>query len=323
MVINVGKIKNFIRENIFLTISLTLLFITLIVIAVVYIPDWNNDEKYEDNSSSKINSELESNMELNEVGQSANYIKVRDTNCPQFSGVMYATGDKFVTELDGKYYLYEYVLDKKFSDETNCRLVEELDKKPKLFTYDSLFWGDDRSALHSTTYIVYEDLTYAQINNPNDYNMKKVYSSYVEEGIVQEDGSYIIKKPSYEIEIIKWKDKTNTFKIKNEFLDTKQYGYEWEVSKCAVTYKSDISFNIFLELTIDEPILKYLDGAVLTHSGIYTWGLLDDSCLTYADVDCKSGFVMNLDLKDRYDDILFVNKQYIVFKDGTTYMYQN
>ena len=316
------KIKSFIKENTLISILLLLFFVTLIIIGVVSISNKNTT-----GTGSSNTSEADGNnkhlSELDEVGKSAKYTKVKDTNCPQLSGVIYATGDQFITELDGKYYLYDYVIEKKYSDETNCRLVEELEKKPIMFTYDSLFWGDDHTTLQKTTYIVYEDLTYAKMSNPNDYNMKKVYSSYDYTGTALEDGNYIIETPSYDYEVVKWKNGTDSFKIKNEFLDTTKYGKEWKVGKCAISYMTSISNNIFLELTIDEPISKYLDGAVVTDRAIYTWGLFDDSCLTYADVECEFGFVKNLDLEDKYDDIIFVNKQYIVFKDGTTYAYQD
>ena len=316
------KIKSFIKENTLIAILLLLFFVTLIIIGVVSISNKNAAGTGKSNTS-EVDGNNKHLSELDESGKSAKYTKVKDTNCPQLSGVMYATGDKFITELDGKYYLYDYVIEKKYSDETNCRLVEELEKKPIMFTYDSLFWDDDHTTLQKTTYIVYEDLTYAKMSNPNDYNMKKEYNSYDYTGTALEDGSYIIETPSYENEVVKWKNGTESFKIKNEFLDTSKYGKEWKVSKYALSYMNSISNNIFLELTIDEPILKYLDGAVVTDRAIYTWGLFDDSCLTYADVECEFGFVKNLDLEDKYDDIIFVNKQYIVFKDGTTYTYQD
>lgn len=54
---------------------------------------------------------------------------------------------------------------------------------------------------------------------------------------------------------------------------------------------------------------------------MYIPGVIDYSCKEYVDKECKKGYKENTDLTAKYENIVFVNQSYIVFEDGTTYMY--
>lgn len=293
------KIKKFIKENIFLAISLTLLFIILIVIAVSYIPDWNNDEQHEGNTSPKINSELKSKTELNEVGKYAKYYREKDFVCDALSENIYLANDKSFISYDGenyKYFLYD--ISKKYNNEQNCLLVFKSNKK--IIGYFDIP-GDGYT--YNPNGVVYSDLTYDKVENRQLVTI----------------GKYVAHEQTVE-------------KIKSKY----DYIYYYRLTdliggnegSSLLVCQQAIYKNIYspsstvLEVFEGYNIQKVFPYNVVSETEVFTYGIIDRDCYDYVDRKCIYGFMINEDLEKYVDSIAFINESYIVFKDGTVYFYE-
>lgn len=278
--------------------------------------------------TNKIDDEINVN-ELEENGEIAKYTKVKNVNCKAFKNAIYANNKYFISNEDGKYIKYEYSIDKKFSNEENCNVIEELEKKPLFITDDTLFVKSEKNGkcyyndigMTKSTFIIYEDLSYALFSYPNEYCIKQEFDTSATDGSIIWDSSG--NSTPYEWKELQWKKGVDRYQIKSLFEDDNNYAEYWDVKKHAITStkrEGDVPI-ILLELYISEDILKILDGIVVTDSKIYIPGVIDYSCKEYVDKECKKGYKENTDLTVKYENIVFVNRSYIVFEDGTTYMY--
>lgn len=293
------RIKKFIKENTFLSISLVLLSTTMIIIAVAYIPDWNNGEKHKSNTSTKINSESKSNIELNETGNYAKYYKKKDFVCDALSERIYLANDSSFISSDGvKYKYYLYNVSKKYENEQNCLLVFESDKKI-IGYYD--IPGD--GYYYSNNGIVYSDLTYDKVENRQLVTI----------------GKYVAHEQTVE----KLKSKYDyIYYYRLTDLIGGNEGSSLLVCQQAI-YKNIYSpYSTVLEVFEGYNIQKVFPYNVVSETEVFTYGIIDKDCYDYVDRKCTYGFMINEDLEKYVDSIAFINESYIVFKDGTVYLYE-
>lgn len=267
-------------------------------------------EKREEDVFDKLDEMTEEDVDefgqLSANGKNARYIKMKDTYCPAFENVFIAYEGIMVANVDGQYATYEYTLDKKYSDETNCKLKYKMKKNPIQITDAIATYKDSR--LLMATYVVYEDKSYSIINDPNNYEFKTIYE--VIDGIET-------SKPLKHV-IVEWKNSLDYY-IACQGVSSSINDSCLTIRKQKVSRSS--TGDVLLELADDEEVLTYYDGVIVTNKAIYTKGIVDYSCRDYIDKECKEGYVENTDFTNRYDDIMFLNSRFVVFKDGSTYQY--
>lgn len=281
------------------------------------------DETVNNNDSQSSNNKLlrkVSVSNLESTGITSKYYKSESTSCPGFEhDIIYSDDKYFVSNEKGIYKKYEYNLNMKYSNGTNCKLVYEYPKK--------VLYIARRGSHKCFWYGVHDVFTIF-----SDY-------SYIPFDVKKYDDSTDILDISYTCD----SDWAYPYTIKNPFRPL--YGVQYKDYNDGGIFKTHssisylvieedriynahgiighVNFNrnmVYLDFKdVDEKIEKALDGIVFTNKAVYMPGIVDYSCYEYADRICKNGYKKNEELSKLMDDIVFINESYVVFKDGTTY----
>ena len=291
--------------------------IWLFILIVIVLSGCSNETS---NDGTSTNSALKkvkiSNLETTGITQK--YHKEDDTYCPSFENAIYVDDTYFVSNEDGVAKRYEYNLNKKYSNGTNCKLVNEYPKEALYVAYKKNHTCDYLYKLKADMFVVFTDYTYSALN-PTTTSYNNGYCGYFDDYIwVYNDyyyweGGHIIKNRFLGNDI-KYQDVENAVNVDFEYY--KNYPITVESSK---VYNSGIPDAILLKLSSNESVIKVLDGIIITNKNVYIPGIVDYGCYEFADGSCKSGYKKNEELSKLIDDISLVTESYVVFKDGTTY----
>ena len=307
------RIKKFIKENTFLSISLLLLFITLIIIAVAYIPN-------RDNNKLKTNKTNKENIDYTDLEKNATngvYLKSDNVNCPEMSLASNSYSDFFVTK-DGR--LFKYDLNRLFDNDKNCKEITwnisgNKEKASAVF----------RMIKNNMNYTYVLGGTEFDNSSIRQYNYDRYYRSYSLNYL----NGYEVTTKDYAIgyaftipafENITIYQLTNSKAIIEDGI---LYYIKLNVENINATPKFVYNYDIVdiaFEPKRDETITKILDSVIITDKRIYTYGLVDDDCMKYVDRECTYGYTENVDLSRILSEILFVDAYHVILKDGTSYV---
>ena len=281
------------------------------------------DETVNNNDSQSSNSKLlrkvaVSNLET--TGITSKYSKLESTSCPGFGDIIYSDDKHFISNEDGVNKKYEYNLNMKYSNGTNCKLIGEYQEKVLYVTYNTIgqkcynYWDDGSTKL----YTVFADNSFARLESE---------TSYICDGKWEKE--YIIKNPFNGLYEIQYKDYNDGKKIKSSggsslvIEENKIYSIYAGIANDRVAHGPfTLYYNnrVYLDFEdVNEKIEKVLNGIVFTNKAVYVPGLVDNGCHEYADGICKNGYKKNEELSKLMGDIVFINESYVVFSDGTTY----
>ena len=287
--------------------------------------DGNSNDNYngsENNNS--IGKVAISNLET--TGITSNYYKSNDTSCPAFGyDIIYADDKYFVSNENGIFKMYEYNLNLKYSNGTNCKFIYEYPEEVKYIAYKDNYKCDPYHGAVSL-FTVYSDYSYHPFkSNVNGYNSYACYNTW--------KYNYTIKNPFSPTYLIQYKDYSDGKVVKSQGYSTisslviekdKIYSiHEYTINDRAF-YSSDVRASnnnmVYLDFEdTDEKIERVLNGIVITNKNVYVPGIVDYGCYEYADGTCKNGYKKNEELSKLMNDIVFINESYVVFNDGTTY----
>ena len=198
--------------------------------------------------------------------------------------------------------LYQFSLDKKYSNEQNCKKYDS-DKK-----YDRFYiFPNDR------------DLSLFVTNNgefkylDNDKNIVDFYSIYE-----KSYSSYISKlyndNPNSYVKYVMGEDSYyNVYNVRDNKI------YLKKISNLGVY----INESVFAEFPVDENFIS-LEGRIFkTNKAFYKVGITNQkNCSEYEDIECIEGLVKLEDVSNHYNDIEYFNGNYIIFKnDNNIYRY--
>jgi len=302
-----NKIKLFIKKNLFLSISIFMLIVVLVIIAIAYIPKdkTNNDIKDKtmdifDELDKKV---LESNdSSIKSIkGKSAIYYNSKKVMCPSLEHSVLSNDEIFISLKDNSYNVYKYNMNLKYSNELNCVHISSLDKKPIGITNYTNNYSSTNTAILGN-YIIYKDLKYGEIKNDTIKNS-------IASDSISAHSKLKEYEPDFLIGIYQTRENERFMISNNEIYDMYVY-YNYN------------HFELVTTLAEDETVLKVNGYTLITNKAIYNYGIVDYSCYEYADKECINGFKKNEDLTARYDDIMFVNDSYVIFKNGNTYLYE-
>ncbi len=284
--------------TIFLKIFTILLIIGFVIFMIISFksdsPTNQEDEEETENQDEDLDN-LDDNeddkYELPEEGINGQYFKleVEPFYCPYFENVIYSSKynnkeyNFAIGSYNGDYYELHYSTTKKFRNETNCEAIIKLDKKPVLVTKKETVCDDSARTIIGTI-IIYTDGNYALINDPNFMCYEKKYQ--LRKGELKSYGTPFTKT----------------------ILTMDPYETKKGIAKNLLNSEEELLYHDEYEVYV-------------TDKAIYTKDLIDDSCYKYVNAECKEGLVKNEDLTKIYDDIMFIDRQYIVMKDGTVYSY--
>lgn len=306
------NIIKYIKNNIFLSVSISLLIVVLIIMIISYLPN----KSIKGNNSDKLNieeqemdvfdkiSEMLNKSENTEIksaqGESAMYYSNKKILCPKMEYSILSNDEIFITYENNIYNVYKYDMNLKFSNELNCIFINSIDKKPiGLAEYTNLYVNGKPKF---GNYIIYEDLYYAEVynNTINNHNSKDSIS--VHKNITDYNPDFLIG-------------------IYQSHFNERFMIYKHNIYNMYVHYY-DNHFELISSIPEDERVIKVNGLTLVTNKAIYNYGIVDYSCYEYADKECKNGFKKNVDLTKRYDDIMFVNDSYVIFRNGNTYFYE-
>ena len=310
-----NRIKKFIKENTFLSISLLLLFTIFIIIAVAYIPNRNET----DDNGLKTNKTTE-DIDYTDLENNATngvYMKIDNVNCPEMSLASNSYSDFFVTN-DGR--LFKYDLYRLFDNDKNCKEItwnisNGSEKAVSIFNmiknganYTYVLGGAefDNSSIKQYNYDRYYR-SYG-LNNLKEYELTtKDYAS-----------GYAFVIPAFE--------NTTVFQLVNSkavIIDGILYNIKLNVQDGNITPKFIYDYDVLdiaFQSKEDETIIKILDSIIITDKRVYTYELVDDNCMNYVDKECEFGYKENVDLSRILNEISFVDESHVILKNGTSYV---
>lgn len=309
------RIKKYIKENTFLSISLLLLFITLIIIAVAYIPNRNeiDDNKLKTNKTTEDidYTDLENNA-TNGV-----YLKIDNVNCPEMSLATNSYSDFFVTN-DGR--LFKYDLYKLFDNDKNCKEI----------TWN-ISSGNEKAVSifnmikNGTNYTYVLGSTEFDNSSIKQYKYDRYYHSYILNNLKEYELTTRDYALGYAFIIPAFED-TIVFQLVNSkavIIDGILYNINLNIQDGNITPKFIYNYDVIdiaFQPKEDETITKVLDSIIITDKRIYTYELVDDNCMKYVDRECEYGYKENIDLSRILNEISFVDESHVILKDGTSYV---
>lgn len=226
-------------------------------------------------------------------------VKLTEIKTIKDNGMMDIQPKMFISK-DGD--LYQFSLDKKYSNEQNCKKYDS-DKK-----YDRFYiFPNDR------------DLSLFVTNNgefkylDNDKNIVDFYSIYE-----KSYSSYISKlyndNPNSYVKYVMGEDSYyNVYNVRDNKI------YLKKISNLGVY----INESVFAEFPVDENFIS-LEGRIFkTNKAFYKVGITNQkNCSEYEDIECIEGLVKLEDVSNHYNDIEYFNGNYIIFKnDNNIYRY--
>ena len=274
------------------------------LILIIIVLTGCGDETVDNNGSQSSNSKLLRKVSvgnLETTGITSKYYKSESTSCLGFGDIIYSDDKYFVSNENGIYKKYEYNLNMKYSNGTNCKLIYEYPEEVLYVAYNGIgkkcsSWGNASHKL----YTVFSDDSFISL----DYNpFNKIGENfYVCEG--KWEKQYIIKDPFNRLYQIQYKDYNDGKTIKS--------GYDSEISALVVEedkiyslvsgtvndrvvgngYVTLYDYNrVYLDFEdVNEKIEKVLNGIVFTNKAVYMPGIVDYGCYEYADGICKNGY---------------------------------
>ena len=301
----VGDVPKSNKPNYFIYIIGFVLVLTVILMIILNnTSNENNDgENYNDNYNSNSDNynngenkdyDYDSSELIEANGELGLYnADVKHFVCDALNEkIMFGNGSSLVT-YDGEYYgIYDYNVTKKYNNEQNCRLF--LKTKKQIIGFDKY-----------TSSIIYSDFTY------DSFYVMYGEKDYKEVGklMYHEDTANRLKSKYRTKYIYQNMDLIGGNFSDDLFVDDKKI-YHGVLSEDVKSYTFD-----------DNTIDKVFPYNVVTSNGVYTYVITDTSCYDYVYGVCRHGFVLNHDLDRVKKLIAFMDKDYIVLKDGTIYGY--
>lgn len=274
----------------------------------------------------------EQNTKKNQVilsGKSASYSKTNDVKCDELKNAVVAYNNYFITADEtsmrtNKIYKYNFQL--LFENEENCILAYSDDNKD----FKSLLGFENDSVSKESIIAMSSQMSdkpvryyggdpqlpiYYSVNLSESLTSNALISYYTIDSFSNyrlNKSDELVQNPSVIYQLVNDKVIISNNKIyKVDLVKSYLFIYDVELT-------NEI---IFEPLEDEETILKVFEYAIITDKRVYVYGMSNDNCLHYVDGKCEYGYVVNEDLSNRIDDIVFVNSNEIVFKDGSAYLY--
>jgi hypothetical protein len=217
----------------------------------------------------------------------------KEFNCPSISEAILANSNYFYTS-DNEY--YEYNVELKYSNEQNCKLIgnvenivafvsnKMIDSEGNSFTlniFKDRIISDRRGHYHRLII----DKNYFDFQNPLPNGRSSA--------IIEDDN------------------------IISVFLDSELSYYYVVKDNVYWLAKGDKIGTI----NKGEKVVKKLDGVIITNENIYNYKYVNYDCFEYLDKQCKMEYVVNEYISKAYNQIIFMNSEYIILNDGSIYNY--
>lgn len=262
-------------------------------------------------------------------GKSASYSKTNDVKCDELKNAVVAYNNYFITADEtsmrtNKIYKYNFQL--LFENDKNCILVHSEDNKD----FKSLLGFGNNSVSNETIIAMTSQMSEKTIRYYGGEPQLPIYYSvnlgepllstaFISYYTIDSFSNYrlnksdeLVQNPSVIYQLVNDRVIISNNKIyKVDLVKSYLFIYDVELT-------NEI---IFEPLEDEETILKVFEYAIITDKRVYVYGMSNDNCLHYVDGKCEYGYVVNEDLTNRIDDIVFVNSNEIVFKDGSAYLY--
>ena len=257
------------------------------------------------------NEEQITTTNLETLGKDAKYSKLDNVNCPEMEHAVNSYSNYFITDTGD---LYKYDLYRLFSNEENCKKVE---------------WNlsnDEEKKVSSVFEMKKNGQTYLYaLSSKTSYGTSEVYESYVLNNRDKTNIKNVDSVLAFSFEYPEFKDiviyQLNNSKatIKNNII----YSITLHVLEGNYTPKRvEQCFigDIVFEPQGDEEIIKVLNTVIITTKRVYFYGIIDNKCMKYADVECEWGYKENSDLSNLIAEISFIDDSHVVFKNGISYL---
>ena len=250
----------------------------------------------------------ESNINHNSTNTQQKKYKSIDWNCEialsdiktiKDNGMMDIQPKMFISK-DGD--LYQFSLEKKFSNEQNCKKYESNKKYDKFY----IFPNDRDLSLFVTTNGKFKYLD-------NDRNLVDFFSVYNESYSAYMVKLYNNNPDSYVEYVMGYNSYYNVYTVKNNKIYLKEI----------TTLGKNINETIFSEFPNNETFIS-LEGRIFkTDKSFYRIGIINQKqCSEYEDVECTYGLLKIEDISADYNNIEYFNGNYIIYKnDRKIYIY--
>lgn len=259
------------------------------------------DQIKEQDIFDKLKNDTSNEYENGIQGNEAKYFLVNDrVECEELERARSSYASYFITN-DNKLYYYNF--EKPFiSNQKNCINAFE--------TVENTVANSEYSCIisNANSLITFKN-EISVLSNCNSMGFTSINSLY-QNNI--SGGAYIlspIDRPIYQF---------NKFKAILEGKTIYDSTIHFNYNRLYFAKKNEPIFSV----NDDEEIIKILGNNIITDKNIYKYGITNYDCFEYADGVCEEGFKINEDLTKRIDDIIFIDDLYIVFRNGTTYMYR-
>lgn len=262
-------------------------------------------------------------------GSSGKYTKLNDSVCSAFKNVI-AVYDKYFLTWDNENgtRAYEYDLVNIIDNNQNCKFIKKIsdEREQAIISLPSIIQYDYRKA-------VYVTLPYKS-NNTIEYYIGGPPISFYEMISLTENVSSS-KMAFYTFDSLEEYSKThNERKLKTyagpvyQMAGTtvvkgdKNRYYKVEVRKDWHSFITEVTDEVIF-IPKEETVEIIADKAIVTSDNVYIYANKDPLCHNYVNANCEKKFIINEDLTRRINEIVFIDNSYVVFKDGSTYLYEN
>lgn len=308
-----------IKEKPLLSLSVIVLTVMIGVISLIaYIPNRNETDDNNDNEL-KINETTKEDIDYTDLENNATngaYSKIDNVSCPEMSLASTSYSNFFVTN-DGR--LFKYDLYRLFDNDKNCKEI----------TWN-ISSGSEKAV--SIFNMMKNGMNYTYVLGGTEFDnssIKQKYDRFYKAYHLDHIAGYELANKDYAggyAFIIPEFEDTTVFQLVNNkavIIDGVLYNVKLNVQTGNVSPKFIYNYDIVdiaFQPKEDENIMKILDSIIVTDKGIYTYDLIDDSCIKYVDGECEYGYKENTDLSRIVNEILFVDESHVILKDGTSYV---
>lgn len=263
--------------------------ILISVIIVLVLTGCNN--KTNSNLNNETNNNIDKSESLNNKNDIKNKYQKFEWKCDiGLSDIKDISGFKsmFITN-DGK--LYEFSLDRPFSNEKYCKKIDT-DKRFVRFINGTIITDENKIYAYTDNNEFVERMS--GWTGGFDYSLFDKYDNLILFSKFGINHDYAIVEDK-EVSIIKY-----------------------EIEHYPNTYTESIGF-----LNSDEEYIGGFYRILKTTKNYYVYGEInEEECNKYVDIKCEYGLKRVEEISNQYDNILYYNGKFIIFKDDLNNIYQ-